>query len=78
MEKEDGSKLVKGDAVDFKILEFNKEYRRLVVSHTSIFKAQEAKNIKTVQKKQDSAEKTTIGEANSALADLKKKMESGK
>lgn len=78
MEKEDGSKVVKGDTVDFKILEFNKEYRRLVVSHTAIFKAQETKNIKSVQKKQESAEKTTIGEANSALADLKKKMESGK
>ena len=78
MEKEDGSKLVKGDTVNFKILEFNKEYRRLVVSHTAIFKAQETKNIKVAQKKQDDAEKTTIGEANSALADLKKKMESGK
>ncbi|MCF6350685.1 MAG: 30S ribosomal protein S1 [Flavobacteriaceae bacterium] len=75
MEKEDGSKLVKGDTVDFKILEFNKEYRRLVVSHTAIFKEQETKNIKTAQKKQESAEKITIGEANTALADLKKKME---
>ena len=26
MEKEDKSKLVKGDTVDFKVLEFNKEY----------------------------------------------------
>ncbi len=75
MEKEDGSKIVKGDTVDFKVLEFNKEYRRLVVSHTSIFRAQETKNIKTAMKKQDTVEKTTIGEANSALADLKKKME---
>ncbi len=75
MEKEDGSKIIKGDTVDFKVLEFNKEYRRLVVSHTAIFKAQESKNIKTAMKKQDTVEKTTIGEANSALADLKKKME---
>ncbi len=43
MEKEDRSKLVKGDTVDFKVLEFNKEYRRLVVSHSAIFRAQEEK-----------------------------------
>ena len=75
MEKEDGSKLVKGDTVDFKVLEFNKEYRRLVVSHTATFREQENKNIKAAIKKQDDVEKTTIGEANSALAELKKKME---
>ena len=75
MEKEDRSKLVKGDTVDFKVLEFNKEYRRLVVSHSAIFKAQEEKNIKVAQKKADSAEKTTLGDI-SDLADLKKKMES--
>ena len=75
MEKEDGSKLVKGDTVNFTVLEFNKDYRRLVVSHTSTFREQENKNVKTAIKKQETAEKTTIGEANSALADLKKKME---
>jgi small subunit ribosomal protein S1 len=66
---------VKGDTVDFKVLEFNKEYRRLVVSHSAIFKAQEEKNIKVAQKKADAAEKTTLGDI-SDLADLKKKMES--
>jgi small subunit ribosomal protein S1 len=75
MEKEDKSKLVKGDTVDFKVLEFNKEYRRLVVSHTAILKGQEEKNMKVVQKKADSAERTTLGDI-SSLADLKKKMES--
>jgi len=75
MEKEDSSKIVKGDTVEFKVLEFNKEYRRLVVSHTATFREQENKNVKTAMKKQDDAEKTTIGEANSALAELKKKME---
>jgi len=77
MEKEDRSKLVKGDAVDFKVLEFNKEYRRLVVSHSAIFRAQEERNIKTVMKQSEQAEKTTLGDI-SGLADLKKKMESGK
>ena len=75
MEKEDKSKLVKGDTVDFKVLEFNKEYRRLVVSHTAILRGEEVKNMKVVQKKADSAEKTTLGDI-SSLADLKKKMES--
>jgi small subunit ribosomal protein S1 len=74
MEKEDKSKITKGETVDFKVLEFNKEYRRLVVSHSSVFKAQEMKNIKAAKKKADSAEKTTLGDI-SGLADLKKKME---
>ena len=77
MEKEDRSKLVKGDAVDFKVLEFNKEYRRLVVSHSAIFRAQEERNIKKANKQSEQAEKTTLGDI-SGLADLKKKMESGK
>ena len=38
IEKEDGSKLNKGDNVDFKVLEFNKEFKRVVVSHTLTFK----------------------------------------
>ena len=74
LEKEDGSKLGKGDAADFKILEFNKEYRRIVASHTAIFRAEEAKNIKAAAKKAESAEKSTFGDI-AGLADLKKKME---
>ena len=74
MEKEDKSKIAKGETYDFKVLEFNKEYRRLVISHTAIFKAQEEKNIKIAKKKADSAEKTTLGDI-SGLAALKKKME---
>ncbi len=75
MDKEDKTKIAKGETLDFKVLEFNKEYRRLVVSHSAIFKAQEEKNIKAAQKKADSAEKTTLGDI-SGLADLKKQMES--
>ena len=75
MEKEDGSTLTKGEKVDFKVLEFNKEYRRLVVSHTAIFKAQEQKNLKAAKRKiEDSVEKSTLGDI-SALADLKDKMD---
>ena len=76
--KEDGSKLNKGDVDKFKVIEFNKEFRRVVASHTSIFKAQEVKNIKAAQKKAESAEKTTLGDLGADLAALKKKMESGK
>ena len=76
MEKEDKSKIVKGDTVDLKVLEFNKEYRRLVVSHTAIFKAQEERNIKVAKKKADSAEKSTLGDLD-VLTQLKKKMEAG-
>ncbi|WP_298367043.1 30S ribosomal protein S1 [uncultured Lutibacter sp.] len=73
--KEDGTKLAKGDTAEFKVIEFNKEFRRVVASHTSIFKAQEEKNIKSVQKKAESADKTTLGDLGGDLAALKKKME---
>ena len=77
LEKEDGTKLAKGDTADFKVLEFSKEYRRIVVSHTAIFRAQEQKNIKTAAKKSADAEKATLGDIG-GLAELKRKMEEGK
>ena len=78
MEKEDGTKLDKGDVADFKVLEFNKEYRRLVVSHSSIFKAEEKRTIKTTKKRMDdNVEKATLGDI-SALAELKTKMDAKK
>jgi len=76
LEKEDGTKLGKGDTIEFKVLEFSKEYRRVVVSHTAIFKEQEKRNMKAVAKKSAEAEKTTLGDIG-GLADLKKKMEAG-
>jgi small subunit ribosomal protein S1 len=36
LEKEDGKKLKKGDTADFKVIEFNKEFKRVVASHTAI------------------------------------------
>ena len=74
LEKEDGSKLAKGDTVQFIVTEFSKEYRRIVVSHTSIFKEEEKRNIKAAAKKANDAEKTTLGDIG-GLAELKKKME---
>ncbi len=78
LEKEDGKKLKKGEKSEFKIIEFNKEFKRVVASHTAIFKAEEIKNVKTAAKKAANAEKTTIGDMNADLAALKEKMEKGK
>ncbi|WP_299016442.1 30S ribosomal protein S1 [uncultured Polaribacter sp.] len=77
LEKEDGSKLAKGDTVEFIVTEFSKEYRRVVVSHTSIFREEEKRNIKAAAKKSADVEKTTLGDIG-GLAALKKKMEEGK
>jgi small subunit ribosomal protein S1 len=74
LEKEDGSKLEKGDTAEFKVIEFNKDYRKIVVSHTAIFKEEEQKNLKTANKKAENAEKSTLGDI-SALADLKEQLE---
>jgi small subunit ribosomal protein S1 len=80
LEKEDGKKLGKGDTADFKIIEFNKEFKRVVASHTAIFRAEEAKNVKAAVKRQaqqQAESKPTFGDANDTLAALKKKMEGG-
>ncbi|WGH76147.1 30S ribosomal protein S1 [Tenacibaculum tangerinum] len=74
LEKEDGGKLAKGDEVKFQVTEFSKEYRRIVVSHTSIFREEEQKNIKAAAAKAQEVEKTTLGDIG-GLAELKKKME---
>ena len=79
LEKEDGSKLNKGEEASFKIIEFNKDFKRVVASHTAMFKEQEAKNLKDTKKRLDSQaeeSKTTLGDANSQLQTLKDKMES--
>ena len=76
LEKEDGSKLGLGEETEFKIIEFNKEFKRVVASHTSIFKEEERNNIRKATKKiaASNAEKTTLGDLD-ALAELKQKME---
>lgn len=76
LEKEDGSKLVKGEEATFKIIEFNKEFKRVVASHTAMFKEQEAKIVKNAAKKiaASNSEKATLGDLD-ALANLKEQME---
>lgn len=81
LEKEDGSKLTKGETTEFQIIEFNKEFKRVVASHTSIFKEEEAKIIKEAVKKQQQLEaeaKPTLGDANEQLQTLKDQMEKRK
>jgi small subunit ribosomal protein S1 len=81
LEKEDGSMLKKGDEAEFQIIEFNKEFKKVVASHMVIHKEEEAKIVKEAVKKQVSAEaeaKPTLGDANAALQALKDKMDGKK
>ncbi|MDG1219473.1 MAG: 30S ribosomal protein S1 [Flavobacteriaceae bacterium] len=76
--KEDGSKLVKGESAEFKVIEFNKDSKRVVASHTSVFKDVEAENIKVANKKNKKEKlesKNTLGDANEKLQELKDKMD---
>jgi len=75
LEKEDGTKLGKGEEAEFKVIEFSKDFKRVVVSHTAIFREQERTNMKKAAKKVAASnnDKTTLGDLD-ALADLKKKM----
>jgi small subunit ribosomal protein S1 len=78
LEKEDGKKLKKGDTADFKVIEFNKEFKRVVASHTAIFREEEEKNVKTVAENTSApAQTSTLGDNNDILAELKAKMEKG-
>jgi small subunit ribosomal protein S1 len=79
LEKEDGSKLKKGEEASFKIIEFSKEFKRVVASHTITFKDQEMKNVKRAAKKvaASNADKATLGDLD-ALANLKEQMDNDK
>ena len=74
MEKQDGQKLSKGEKAEFKVIEFSKDFKRIVMSHSAVFKGIEADNIKKNNlKNKESVEKSTLGDID-ALADLKNKM----
>jgi small subunit ribosomal protein S1 len=78
LEKEDGKKLKKGDSAEFKVIEFNKEFKRVVASHTAIFREEEEKNVKAVNEavaSNNNASAATLGDNNDMLAALKAKME---
>ena len=76
LEKEDGSKLNKGEEAEFKIIEFSKEFKRVVASHTVTFREQEMKNAKRAAQKvaASNSDKATLGDLD-ALANLKEQMD---
>lgn len=89
MAKEDGSVLKADEKSEFRVIEFNKENRRIVISHARIWeeakseaiageraaKRKDAKDSSTAVKKvKESVEKSTLGDL-SVLAQLKQQME---
>ncbi|MFV0147422.1 30S ribosomal protein S1 [Empedobacter falsenii] len=81
LEKEDGSRIKKSEETSFKVIEFNKEFRRVVVSHTATFREEEVKAERTSNNNNNNnssntIETSTLGDIDS-LAALKKKMEEG-
>jgi small subunit ribosomal protein S1 len=83
LEKEDGKKLKKGESAEFKVIEFNKEFKRVVASHTATFRDEEEKNVRTQQdsnnnnsSSNNNAERSTLGDLD-VLAELKERMEKG-
>ena len=85
MKKEDGSYVGAEEKCQFVILEFNKDSKKILVSHTKVWGDVEAKRAKSKASKtsravrsiNDSREKTTLGDLE-ALSALKDKMDKGK
>ena len=90
--KEQGGFLAADEKAPFKVLEFNRNDKRILVSHARIWedvkrdaeegekkekKAEREKTAKTVKNLQKNVEKTTLGDL-SALSDLKEKMDNQK
>nr|WP_320120229.1 30S ribosomal protein S1 [uncultured Marinifilum sp.] len=87
--KEDGAQAKVDEKLSFKVIEFSKAAKRIILSHSRTFedvkkaedtakKKEAAKSTKKgVKKVKDSLEKTTLGDI-SELAALKSQMESGK
>lgn len=84
--REDNEKIEVGESLDFKVLEFSKDDRRIVLSHKATWSADEEKPAATVAKKKTApakgnsvqsinqqAEKSTLGDLE-ALSALKEKM----
>ncbi len=73
--KEDGSSLKEGEEAEFKVIEFNSDFKRIVMSHSATYKSEsfEKKKSKSPAKK-EMIDKSTLGDID-ALVDLKKKMD---
>ncbi|MCF8229241.1 MAG: 30S ribosomal protein S1 [Bacteroidales bacterium] len=86
MKKEDGSAAKAEETLDFKVIEFSKDNKKIILSHTRTYEdakhADDAKakakasrtTKKSVRKIKDNLEKTTLGDLD-ALASLKQEME---
>jgi small subunit ribosomal protein S1 len=84
LQKQDGQKIEVGESLDFKVLEFSKDDRRIVLSHKATWSTEEDKGATTSKKKTPSkskaieninqqTEKSTLGDIE-ALSALKEKM----
>ena len=86
--KEDGSQAVNGETLPFKVIEFNKDSKRIILSHSRTFEDPAREEKKAAAKKTRAAKKdetpkienvaasTTLGDID-ALAELKAKLEEG-
>jgi small subunit ribosomal protein S1 len=87
--KQDGTTLKVDEVADFKIIEFNKDAKRIVVSHARIWEEEKAEALQeeratkkkevsaasaSVKKVKDSVEKSTLGDLD-VLSQLKDKLE---
>ncbi len=83
--KQDGSNAVADEKLNFKVVEFNKSNKKIVLSHTKTWEEPKKEEVKeknteadstqkAVKKLKANLEKTTLGDI-SELADLKSKME---
>ena len=88
--KEDNSKIEVGESLDFKVLEFSKDDRRIVLSHKAMWSAEDDKQAaaaaaakkkptqqkSSIQSINQQTEKSTLGDLE-ALSALKEKMSGG-
>ena len=86
--KEDGSQAKVEEKLEFKVIEFNKTAKRIIVSHSRVFEdvqkseekakktAEEKSTKKAVKQVKDKLEKTTLGDI-TELAALKEQMTAG-
>ncbi|GAP70786.1 SSU ribosomal protein S1P [Bacteroidales bacterium 6E] len=84
--KEDGGQVKMEEKLEFKVIEFNKSAKRIIVSHSRVYedekrgeeqskrKSENKSTKKAMKAVTDNVEKTTLGDI-SELADLKKQME---
>ena len=86
LQKEDGTQAKQGETLEFKVIEFNKDAKRIILSHSRIFEDEQKAEVRKAKKASkpqaeepavtSNLEKTTLGDI-SSLAALKAKLEKG-